>query len=117
MYQSLSIDYGTPKDGVWINYARCHDDIGWGFEEGLLKNMGQDTLMHKQFMIQFMEGTYPNSFSKGELYEFDPITLDARNSGTMASMCGLEQALEQKDQYKKELAIKRILIGLVCQVN
>lgn len=110
MERSLSIDYGTPKDGVWINYARCHDDIGWGFEEQLIRKLGLDPFLHKQFIIQFMEGRFPGSFSRGELYEFNPVTLDARNSGTLASMCGLEQAVEEKDFYKLELAIKRILL-------
>lgn len=110
MERSLSIDYGVPDDGVWINYARCHDDIGWGFEEDILRELGMDPLKHKQFMIEFMEGRYPGSVSTGELYEFNPVTLDARNSGTLASMCGLEQALGEKRFYKIEMAIKRILL-------
>lgn len=110
MQRSMSIDYGTPEDGVWINYARCHDDIGWGFEKDILKELGLDPEAHKQFIIQFMEGKFPGSFSRGELYEFNPQTLDARNSGTMASMCGLEEAIQEKDHYKLELALKRILL-------
>ena len=110
MERSLSIDYGVPDDGVWINYARCHDDIGWGFEEDILRELGMDPLKHKQFMIEFMEGRYPGSVSTGELYEFNPVTLDARNSGTLASMCGLEQARGEKHFYKIEMAIKRILL-------
>lgn len=110
MERSLSIDYGVPDDGVWINYARCHDDIGWGFEEAVLRDLGCDPMMHKQYIIRFMEGAYPGSFSIGELYEFNPVTLDARNSGTMASLCGLEQALNEKHGYKIELAVKRILL-------
>lgn len=110
MEKSLSRDYGTPSDGVWINYARCHDDIGWGFEDNIIRELGQDPFLHKRFMIDFMEGKFPESFSKGELYEFNPVTLDARNSGTMASMCGLERALNNKDAYQTELAIKRILL-------
>lgn len=110
MEKSLSLDYGVPDDGVWINYARCHDDIGWGFEEDILRDMGKDPLMHKQYVIQFMEGKFPGSYASGELYEFNPVTLDARNSGTMASMCGLEQALNEKHDYKIELAVKRILL-------
>ncbi len=110
MERSLSIDYGVPDDGVWINYARCHDDIGWEFEEDILRELGMDPLKHKQFMIEFMEGRYPGSVSTGELYEFNPVTLDARNSGTLASMCGLEQALGEKHFYKIEMAIKRILL-------
>lgn len=110
MTQSMSRDYGVPSDGVWINYARCHDDIGWGFETDILRSLGLDPEAHKQFMIQYMVGRYPGSFSNGELYEFNPVTLDARNSGTFASMCGLEQALKEKHSYKIEQAIKRILL-------
>ena len=110
MERSLSIDYGVPDDGVWINYARCHDDIGWGFEENIIRELGLDPEKHKQFIIRFMEGKFPGSFSIGELYEFNPVTLDARNSGTMASMCGLEQAVNEKHRYKIEQAVKRILL-------
>lgn len=110
MTRSLLIDYGTPADGVWINYVRCHDDIGWGFEEGIQRELGIDPMKHKQFMIQYMEGVYPGSFARGELYEFNPVTMDARNSGTFASLCGLELALEEKDRYHIELALKRILL-------
>ena len=110
MQRSMSIDYGTPKDGVWINYARCHDDIGWGFEKDIIRDLGMDPEAHKQFIIQFMEGKFPGSFAKGELNEFYQDTLDARNSGTMASLCGLEEAFDKKDRYKLELAVKRILL-------
>ncbi len=110
MERSLSKDYGIPSDGLWINYIRCHDDIGWGFETDILRDLGADPESHKQFMIKYMEGKFPNSFSIGELYEFNPVTNDARNSGTLASLCGLEQALNEKHLYKIELAIKRILL-------
>ena len=110
MQRSLSIDYDIPEDGAWINYVRCHDDIGWGFENGILKDLGLDPELHKQYMIQFMEGRYPGSFAVGELYEYNPVTKDARNSGTLASLCGLEQALNEKHVYKTELAVKRILL-------
>ena len=110
MERSLSKKYDVPDGAVWINYARCHDDIGWGFEQDILREIGFDPEAHKQFMIQFMEGKFYGSFSVGELYEFNPVTLDARNSGTFASMCGLEQALNEKHGYKIELALKRILL-------
>jgi amylosucrase len=108
--RSLSKDYGIPDDGLWINYIRCHDDIGWGFETDILRSLSLDPEQHKQFMIQYMQGKFPGSFSTGELYEFNPITLDARNSGTLASMCGLEQAIREKHVYKLELAVKRIIL-------
>ena len=110
MARSLSKDYGIPSDGLWINYIRCHDDIGWGFETDILRDMGCNPEMHKQFKSQFMEGKFQGSFATGELYEYNPVTGDARNSGTLASMCGLEQALNEKHMYKVELAVKRILL-------
>jgi amylosucrase len=92
----------------WINYARCHDDIGWGLNEDNLRRLGFDPFMHKQFLIDFYLGSYKDSFSIGELYEYDPVTKDARNCGTLASLAGLEKALLEKDNYKLELALKRI---------
>jgi len=97
-----------PSNGVWINYLRCHDDIGWGFNEQKLASIGFDPFSHKQFLINYYKGNFKGSFSKGDLYEFNPSNLDARNCGTMASLLGLEKSLEEKDLYQKELALKRI---------
>jgi amylosucrase len=94
--------------GTWITYARCHDDIGWGFNKQAIQEMGMDPESHKQFLISFYEGTHPYSFSTGELYEFNPQTMDARNSGRLASFVGLELALQKQDAYQTELALKRI---------
>lgn len=108
MIETLKQSPTIPKEATWINYIRCHDDIGWGFEENILKQFNFDPFSHKQFMINFFRGDFYGSFAKGELYEFDETTLDARNSGTLASLCGLEKALLNKDKYQQELAEKRI---------
>lgn len=100
--------FDTPSASTWINYARCHDDIGWGLSDGRIRQLGFDPHAHKMFLIDFYHGILKDSFSKGELYEFDPVSLDARNSGTLASLVGLEKAIENKDRYARELAIKRI---------
>jgi len=100
------VNHNLPTE--WINYARCHDDIGWGLNEDNLRRLGFDPFLHKQFLIDFYLGSYKDSFSIGELYEYDPVTKDARNCGTLASLAGLEKALLEKDNYKLELALKRI---------
>lgn len=102
--------FEIPKDSVWINYARCHDDIGWGLDAEKTRNLGFDPGSHKQFLIDFYLGAIKDSFSKGELYEYDPKTGDARNSGTLASLAGLEKALLLKSKYQIELALKRIAL-------
>ena len=108
-----------PEHGAWINYARCHDDIGWGFNEVATRAMGLDPLAHKQFLIKFYEGEFQGSFAAGELYEFDPKTMDARNCGTMASLCGLETGINAKDDYQQELALKRmhLINGLLLSTS
>ncbi|MBM7561687.1 alpha-amylase family glycosyl hydrolase [Fusibacter tunisiensis] len=106
----LMPEYKVPEGSVWINYARCHDDIGWGLNERNLKHLGFDPTAHKSYLIDFYLGSFKDSFSKGALYEFNPVTLDARNSGTLASLCGLEKAIDLKSRYGIELAIKRILL-------
>lgn len=101
---------GLDVKGIWMNYARCHDDIGWGLDEGHLRSLGFSPDLHKQFLIDFYFGILPDSFSTGALYEFDERTGDARNSGTLASLAGLERALSASDAYQVDLAIKRILL-------
>lgn len=110
MQMTLEHSPKIPHTATWMNYVRCHDDIGWGFEEEVVRKLGMDPFMHKQFIINFYKGNYPGSFAKGELYEFDEETMDARTSGTLASLCGLEKGLEEHDEYGQELALKRILL-------
>ena len=105
-----AIPDNVPQGASWVNYVRCHDDIGWGFNEDKAKELGFDPFLHKRFLINFYLGAYPGSFAAGELYESDPKTLDARNCGTLASLCGLEKAIIERDEYKGELAIKRIIL-------
>lgn len=110
MTHSEKYAFKTPHSACWINYVRCHDDIGWGLDEGGLNKLGFDPYVHKQFLISFFKGDHSFSYARGELYEFNPETMDARNSGTLASLCGLEYAMQAHDEYQRELAIKRILL-------
>ena len=83
---------GLPKEYTFLNYLRCHDDIGWGLDYGTLRQYGMEEVSHKEFLNDFFTGNYPTSFSRGELYNNDPVTRDARFCGTTASMCGIEKA-------------------------
>ena len=65
---------------------------------------------HKEYINEFFLGNVVGSDSRGELYNYDPVTGDARFCGTTASMCGVEAALEEQDEEKLEAAIKRILM-------
>lgn len=65
-----------------------------------------DEVAHKQFLNDFFTGKYKESFSRGVLYNDDPVSRDARFCGTTASMCGIEEALEKQDEGKMDQAIR-----------
>lgn len=109
----LSLDakrFELPKHAMWLNYARCHDDIGWGFNEDAILSFQQDPFNHKSFLISFFNGYFPTSFSTGIDYQKNDVTKDARTNGMLASLAGLEQAMTYHAKTLVELSIKRILI-------
>lgn len=91
--KQLDIVNSLPKDYVFLNYLRCHDDIGWGLDYGTLMTEGIGEVSHKRYLNDFFRGYAGSSNSRGELYNEDPVTQDARFCGTTASMCGIERAL------------------------
>ena len=97
-------------DSSVVNYLRNHDDIGWAMTDEDLSEIGENPFLHRQFLNQFYTGKFPGSFAKGELFGFNPVTKDARISGTTASLAGLEVALENQDESAIDLAIRRILL-------
>ncbi|MDO5409516.1 MAG: alpha-amylase family protein [Lachnospiraceae bacterium] len=104
--QQLDIVNHLPKEYVFLNYLRCHDDIGWGLDYASLRNEGIDERAHKKYLNDYFRGYTGNSNSRGELYNEDLITGDARFCGTTASMCGIEKAGFEQDQEAMEKAIQ-----------
>ena len=102
--------HALPKNCWFVNYLRCHDDIGWGLDEAVENRLGIDPQKHKEYLYHFYEGNFPGSWAKGELYNYDPATGDARSCGTTASLCGVEQALEKGDKTALDYAVKRDLL-------
>ncbi len=95
-----------PKTYGFLNYIRCHDDIGWGLDFNYLKQLGMDEVSHKHFLNEFYLGHLPFSNSTGELYNADPVTGDARFCATTASMCGVERGGFEGNQEKVDLGIR-----------
>ena len=99
-----------PLGTTWITYTRCHDDIGLGYEDSMIQQAGFDPYLHRQFMKNYYSGQFPGSPSKGALFSFNPKTGDARISGSLAALCGLEKALDDNDEAAREIAIRKILL-------
>ena len=102
----LDTVFALPREYTFLNYLRCHDDIGWGLDYGFLHPFGFDEVSHKKFLNDWFTGKFPGSLSRGELYNDDPRLGDARMCGTTASLCGCEGAEEKGDRDAEELALR-----------
>lgn len=99
-----------PKQYVFLNYLRCHDDIGWGLDYETLKQWGMEEIPHKRYLNDYFTGKIAGSISRGELYNDDPVTQDARFCGTTASMCGIEKAGFEQNKEAMETAVREELM-------
>jgi amylosucrase len=99
-----------PANTAWVNYLRCHDDIGWTFDDQDAAAVGIDAYGHRQFLNAFYTGQFPGSFARGVPFQHNPTTGDMRISGTMASLAGLEKAIEESDEVRQDMAVRRILL-------
>ena len=98
--------FALPKEYTFLNYLRCHDDIGWGLDYAFLRQFGQEEVPHKRFLNDYLTGYFPGSTARGELYNDDPRLMDARLCGTTASLCGIEAARQREDDAALEKAVR-----------
>jgi amylosucrase len=113
LQESISGSPTLPDGTCWKNYLRCHDDLGFVIDEKYATLTGLNAPFQESQLISFYKGDVPGSFSRGELYCFDPKTRYSRISGTLASFCGLEKALasDASDRLQAvDRAIERILL-------
>ena len=104
--RQLDIVNRLPKEYVFLNYLRCHDDIGWGLDYETLKTWGMSEISHKKYLNDYFLGLTGDSNSRGELYNDDPTSGDARFCGTTDSLCGIEKAGFEQDSAAMERAIR-----------
>jgi amylosucrase len=95
---------------TWLNYVRCHDDIGLGFSDDDIVAAGYDPIPHRRFLVDYYTGNYASSLAKGFAFGVNKKTGDARISGALASLAGLETALMEQDEVAIEHAIKTIVL-------
>ncbi len=103
--KQMDIVCSLPKEYTFLNYLRCHDDIGWGLDYATLSEWGMKEVPHKKYLNDYFQGRTEGSVSRGELYNEDPVTGDARFCATTASMCGIESAGFEQDEEKMERAV------------
>jgi amylosucrase len=107
-HEILQKPYGTS----WITYTRCHDDIGLGYDDHMIAQAGKDPYPHRKFLKEYFSfsGDQWMSPARGALFSSNPKTGDARISGTLASLCGLEKALIESNGPAIGQSIQKILM-------
>ncbi len=111
--------FALPEGCAWVNYIRCHDDIGWGISNDDMQDLAIDPDGHRRFLTEFYTAGFEDSFAKGLTFQEKPETGEARIVGTTASLCGLENSTNGSDPVKIDLAIRRILLlhGIILTIG
>ncbi|MGY1732918.1 alpha-amylase family protein [Geodermatophilus sp. SYSU D01045] len=99
-----------PPTTTWCTYVRGHDDIGWAVTDEDAAAVGLDGFAHRRFLNDFYAGRFPGSFARGALFQENEATGDARISGSAASLCGIEDALDRDDPVALDAGVRRLLL-------
>ena len=99
-----------PYGCTWISYTRCHDDIGLGYDDYMIERAGFNPYHHRTYLKNFFAGWHEGSVAAGALFSVNPKTNDARISGSLASLCGLEKAADWKSEMEIENALRKIIL-------
>lgn len=105
-HELLKKPFGTS----WITYTRCHDDIGLAYDDYMIDVAGYNPFEHRKFLKEYFTGNYYGSIAKGALFSVNEKTGDARISGSLASLCGLESALEKNNAAAIDQSVKKLLL-------
>jgi amylosucrase len=99
-----------PFGTTWITYTRCHDDIGLAYDDYMIANAGYNAYEHRKYLKEYYSGNHHYSPATGALFAVNEKTGDARISGSLASLCGLEKALAANDAMAIDLSVQKILM-------
>lgn len=95
---------------TWLNYVRCHDDIGLGFDDNDIRLAGYDPRLHRKFLVDYYTGNHKISPARGVAFGINKKNGDARIAGSLASLAGLESAMESNDPAAIQVAIDTIVL-------
>tara|TARA_Y100001963_G_scaffold85561_1_gene118325 strand:- start:1110 stop:2480 length:1371 start_codon:yes stop_codon:yes gene_type:complete len=116
---SMQKSFAIEQDCSWVNYVRCHDDIGWTFDDAVAHQLGINPYDHRYFLNQFFTGRFEGSYADGVPFAENPSNGDCRVCGSLASLCGLEGALQANDQQAIDTAMRRIMLvhGIIMSIG
>lgn len=110
LYQGVKNLPNKLERATWLNYVRCHDDIGFGFDDNDIRAAGYEPYTHRQFLIDYFSGQFDDATARGMTFMRNDATGDARICGSLASLAGLEVGLERNDHALINGAVNKILL-------
>lgn len=110
LWQSIQNLPAKLERATWLNYIRCHDDIGLGFDDTDIAAVGYEPKAHRRFLIDYYTGGFEGSDARGIAFGENKRNGDARIAGSLASLAGLEEALYSGDAASVDQAISKILL-------
>jgi amylosucrase len=104
-----------PPSSTWINYIRCHDDIGWGISDQNAADVGQNGHETRMFCSAFYTGQWKNSFAQGYNFQIDKSNGESRISGSTAALIGIQKSFIENKKEDLAHAINRfkLLHGVI----
>jgi amylosucrase len=110
LYQGIKNLPAKLERATWLNYVRCHDDIGFGFDDSDVRAAGYEPFAHRKFLVDYFSGQFDGSPARGMVFMRNDETGDARICGSLASLVGLESAQENGEPALISSAVNKILL-------
>jgi amylosucrase len=110
LYQGVKNLPDKLERATWLNYVRCHDDIGFGFDDTDVRAAGYEPFAHRKFLVDYFSGEFAGSPARGMVFMRNEETGDARICGSLASLAGLEAAQESGDSAMLSAAVNKIVL-------
>lgn len=110
LYQGLKSLPDKLERATWLNYVRCHDDIGLGFDDNDVRQVDYEPNAHRRFLVDFYTGQFKDSIASGVPFMRNDKTGDARIAGSLASLVGLETAVKTDDHKAIDIALNKIIL-------
>ena len=98
----------TPTSASWLNYVRCHDDIGWAVSDADAGRVGISGAAHRSFLAAFYRGDFPGSFANGAPFSSNAVNGDERTCGSAAALCGVGAARFGNEPASIDKAMRRL---------
>ncbi|WP_230427704.1 alpha-amylase family protein [Undibacterium luofuense] len=95
-----------PQDTSWLNYVRCHDDIGWNVLRPDAANLDGDVQQRLSAVSRFYAGL-DGSFASGASFQASDPSAVHGTVGMTSALCGLQKATSPE---ARQAALNRMLL-------